>query len=108
MIIESEPTDLVAWTIYSTGRGSDYFGSCSICNKSCSEHFVAQQWGVWVRTNGQHTLTSHIGDSVYGHRECLNNNFGDMIDKSILQREKGSYLLPQHMIDKLRSAHASK
>ena len=108
MIIESKPTDLVVWFVYSTGRGSDYFGSCKVCNKSVSEHFVARQRGVWVRENGQHTITSYIGDGVYGHMECLNKSFGELIDKSGLQREGRSYLLPQHMIDKLRSAHASK
>ena len=102
---ENECTDYYVWVVRSAGRGSDYYGQCEVCNKSCSEHFVAQKCGVDVRPNGHFLISRWIGMGIYGHLECLSKHCGELINRDSLQRVGRSYLLPESLVNKLQLGH---
>lgn len=94
-----KPTDLTVWTVRSTKRGSDYYGTCDQCGKVCAEHFVATARKVFVRDNGQHYLCG--GGGAYGHLDCLIRQFGELVSEDSLSRDGNVKLFPQWAVDKL-------
>lgn len=74
------PTGNTVRQIRSTGRGSDYYGGCDQCGKHMSETFVSQVKREYVRDNGEIYLCS-IGGGAYGHKECLEKQFGQHVEK---------------------------
>jgi hypothetical protein len=78
-------TNQIIMTLRQTGKGSDHFGACDQCGKSCSHHFVATSRRVYRREDGTNYLGS--GGGAYGHEECLKLNFGPMVQESDLQRK---------------------
>lgn len=80
-------------TIRSTGRGSDHYGTCDQCGKSCSEHFVRDVRRVYVREDGTRYLSGGSG-GAYGHKECLIRHFGQAVDTATLVRDGNVYLAP--------------
>jgi hypothetical protein len=65
-------------TIRSTGRGSDYFGTCDQCGKHMSECHVSQVQREYRRDDGT-TYTGPVTGGAYGHRECLVKHFGEPV-----------------------------
>ena len=98
-----KPTKMTVWTVRSTKRGSDHYGPCELCGKSCTEHFVATGNGVYTRENGQYYLSGGI--SYYGHLDCLTRRFGDLNSEDSLPRDSNITLLPQEVADRLRDNH---
>ena len=78
-------TGLITATIHGTGRGSDYFGSCEVCGKPCSEVFAHQNHRVYEREDGLRYL-SPLAGGTYGHNDCLRDKYGDAVDKATLAR----------------------
>jgi hypothetical protein len=94
-----KPTKMTVWTVRQTGRGSDHYGACELCGKSCSEHFVAMENKIYVRENGQHYLSGGVG--YYGHLDCLTTRFGSLLDEKRLPRDANITRLPEEEVFKL-------
>lgn len=63
-------TGNIITTLRSTGRGSDYFGTCDQCGKHMSECFVRQHQREYRREDGT-LYYSPLYGGAYGHKECL-------------------------------------
>jgi hypothetical protein len=85
-------TEKVA-TIYATGRGSDYFGACEVCNKHCAEHSVYSTYRVYADRDGARYL-SGVSAGMYGHRDCLLDKLGQAFDRETLERSGRMFLAP--------------
>ena len=96
------PTGVTVHTVRNTRRGSDYYGSCELCGKECSEHFVAAKRQIWVRDNGQH-YCDHGSGGTYGHLDCLTKQFGGLVNQETLQRDGRVLLIPVAVFDDLQS-----
>lgn len=83
------PTGEYLATIRTTGRGSDYYGPCEVCGKTCSEHHVHTKRHVFVREDGLRYLNS-VGAGMFGHKDC----FGLAIEESTLRRARNLLVAP--------------
>lgn len=94
-------TDFLVRTVRSTKRGSDFYGVCECCLKSCSEVFATTNRMVFVRDDGEYYLSN--GGASYGHLECLIGRFGDLISENSLLRNKNAMVLPKFLVEKLNA-----
>lgn len=58
-----------------TGRGSDFYGTCDQRGKNMSEAFVFQSRRVFERDDGS-TYEGPADGGAYGHKDCLIKIFG--------------------------------
>jgi hypothetical protein len=57
-------------TIRETMHGSDWYGSCEICNKPASTIYASKVQTAFLRPDGTTGLYQNSGSS-YGHLDCL-------------------------------------
>jgi hypothetical protein len=64
------PTGVFVRITKSTGKSSDFFGSCEICKKHMSEVFRTRIAREWKRNNGE-IYYGHESPVMYAHESCI-------------------------------------